>query len=177
MKRSFFLLEILITLTLMMVILSALFMGMGKGIFVEKKTGEIRSEFLQRGSLHARLQDLFLSIDASKPLIAQPKRVLFFSDFGIDPDPLFNGTLPVTLHVDPQKNLVLSRYSQLMDQKKRKCRQEILASKIDQWSLQCLDLNGKWLSLWSQEKNGLPEMVRLTFTKQDARLSFAFQVP
>jgi len=190
-KRPLFLLEILISLSLLSILLSFLFTSIARSAEFETKIDRARKELLERQRLQTRLQDLFLSAENSslytKKLPGDEKESLIaIFDNGIDPDPAFSGKVIARVYLDVDRNLSLAIWPHDPSEKKNRTRlswrNEILLSEVDGFEFLffgksiALPVNAEfaWESLWPSNRNKNPSMVRLRVQQNGNPLSYAF---
>jgi type II secretory pathway pseudopilin PulG len=191
-KKSFVLLEIIISLGLLSILLSFLFSAMASGIKVEAKIENARRILMERQHLQSRLQDLFLSIH---PLYLPPiytktfprekkESLIVCFDHGIDPDPSFSGPLLGRIYLDKDHNLVLCLWP-IEKGKQKAWRKEILLERVSHFQFQFLGEKQKkedeavtaslaWHKLWPKKRLETPSMIRLSVTQDKTNLSWAF---
>lgn len=192
-KRSFILLEILISLSLLAILLSFLFNAMAEQIKAEVRVSDARKILLARQQLQSRLQDLFLSITPAHfppiytkifPNQKKASLILYF-DNGIDPDPAFSGPILGRVYIDEENNLALGLWPLEKEKKNRPWRKEILLSHVTDFSFQFLGQKQKkedkaitptlaWHKFWPKKRMEIPSMLRLSIFQNDLQLDFAF---
>lgn len=187
MKRPFFLLEILIALSLISVIMSLLFSVFLKNLMIEKKMEEVRSSILERQHIQTRLQDLFTSLQTRgfpSPLYTEtpPKdsspNLFFYTDHGIDPDSRFSGIVLARLYVDNKKRLCLGLYPQ-EDGSRKKNRKEVLLSNVSKLRLEFFQsppLPCLWVQAWTKGSPP-PSMFKIWVDRPHESLQFVFFIP
>ena len=185
-RRHLFLLEILVGLSLMALILSALFTSMARGAKLEKQVESARAILLERQRLHTRLQDVFLSLNKGSLFYTyrfpddQQESLITVFDNGIDPDPHFSGEVLGRIFLDEQRNLSLVIWPLNAKGPSRPWRKEILLAKVEDVHFEFFGktvespVQLKWVKHWEKQKKELPSMVRLFLVQKQTPLSFAF---
>lgn len=147
----------------MAIILSFLFTSMARSAKFETKIESARNALLERTHLQTRLQDLFFSVQRDRPHSIYTQRfqdekktsLIAVFDNGIDPDPVFSGTVLGRIFLDEQQNLALVIWPLEKSEKKRPWRKEILLSDIDDFHFQLLDPSGPkpiWADHWPKDR-------------------------
>lgn len=198
--RAYFLLEILIGLSLLSMLLVILFSFMAQSAQVEKRLERAYATIVERQNLQVRLQDVFTSLTRErdlKPLYTKrfPKEgsdsLIALFDNGVDPDPAFSGAILARVFADEQKNLCLALWPIAKDKtSSRPFRKEILLRQIDSYAFEFLgekqghDLNvnsitahAGWHPVWKETRSDVPSIVRLTIQGPDGPIRFAFRLP
>jgi hypothetical protein len=182
----------------MSLLLTVLFSFLTQHLKVEKKMEKARAMILERQHLQTRLQDILTSLNHSAPqppLYTQmfPKEeresLIVVFDNGIDPDPLFSGTLIGRIYLDEKKNLSLAVWP-LELEKERHWRKEVLALQVVDFSFQFLGekkeadpkvksitAHAGWHPSWPEDRKNTPSLIRLTLRQGGAPLEFAFRLP
>ncbi len=181
-KKTFLLLELLIALGLMSMLVLLLLSFMKQNLIVEKKMDQTRHLVLERQALQNRIQDLLLSIRSDTassfytqifPKETHPSLILIF-DHGVDPDPLFSGSIIGRLFIDENHNLSLALWPNDPD-KKQYFRKEVLLSNVSDFSMEFLN-ESFWKSSWPKTEK-IPSLLRISLTHNHLRLQFAFILP
>ncbi len=193
-KKTFFLFEILVALSLMGVLISLLFSFMVQSVRVEKKMEKARSVILERQRFQIRIQDLLTTLSSQPSLPSlytqkfpkeETESLIVFFDYGIDPDPSFSGIVTGRIYIDENHDLCLACWPTQED-KEHLWRKEILLSDVSSFSLQFLTSLEKsnpeeskaiWKGTWPKEKKGLPCIIRVILEKENRTLQFAFRLP
>lgn len=192
-KRSFILLEILISLALLSILISFLFTSMAQGIKAEVSLSSARKNLLARQRTQSRLQDLFLSITPIHlpPLYTktfpQEKKdsLIVYFDNGIDPDPLFSGPVLGRIYLDEKNHLALTLWPIDTKGQIRPWRKEILLDHVSHFQFQFLGQKQQkeaqsvnatlaWHKCWSKKRIETPSMIRLSVIQDEQEISFAF---
>lgn len=192
-KKTFILLEILISLALLSILLSFLFHSMTEGIKAEVSVSKARQALLMRQRAQSRLQDLFLSIAPTQipPLYTKTfssekkESLILYFDNGIDPDPSFSGPVLGRIYLDEKNNLALGLWPLEQEKKTRAWRKEILLNHVTHFQFQFLGQKEKkedksvnatlaWHRLWPKRRMEIPSMIRLSVTQNEVEISFAF---
>lgn len=191
-KHPFFLLEILVGLSLMAILLHVLFSSMKEMVKMEHRIEQSRSELLSRQHLQTRLQDLLMAVQpvAFPPIYTElfpketnPSLVLFF-DQGIDPDPRFSGTVIGRLYLDSKNQLVLTIWPAKPDKKSPAWRTEILLKKVtslsfeffseDYMSSSVWQPHFTWRKEWPKRCFEIPLMIKLNVVHGTCPVTFGF---
>jgi hypothetical protein len=109
------------------------------------------------------------------PSFRTNKKHLYFQfENGIDPDPSFSGIIQGEIYSLPEKKQMFLRLRPLDKKKEKEFREEILATSIDSFEIVYFSKKeSHWISSWKKE--GLPPMIKLSFTKGDKeKVSFCF---
>lgn len=167
-KRTFFLFELLIALTLIGMLISFLFSFLVGGIRIEKKMAQVRQSVWERGKVQVRLADAFLGLQKAS-LYTEKGALLFSFDHGVDPEPSFSGVLFGKLYME--ENCLLFSYGPSEDKK----RKELLLQDVKDFSLQFLDT--EWVSYWPKENSKIPLAIRLLIQQGGSPLQFGFPLP
>lgn len=182
-KKSIFLLEILIGLSLMALLLSFLFHSIFHIAKMETSLHRAREHLFSRQYLQMRIQDLLLGASEEKPPYTRvfegekKESLVLFFDQGIDPDPLFSGKVWARLYLDEDKNVSL-----LISGEKERQRKEILLSNVDSLQFEFFsqkkdDPSYGWQPHWPMEKKQFPIGIRCHIVKQGKSILFAFLLP
>lgn len=190
-KKNVLLFEILVALSLMGTLVSILFSFMVQSLRVEKKMELSRKWILARQNLQIRIQDILTTLTPAAspalythkfPELEQESMIAIF-DNGIDPDPLFSGTVIGRIYLDENKNLCFAYWPYPTTEHSKAWRKEILAQNITDFSLSFLKSSNEvhkshtlWEHSWPKKNNQLPAIVRLILKQNDATLQFAFRL-
>jgi hypothetical protein len=191
-KKTFLLFEILVALSLMGMLVSILFSFMVQSMRVEKKMEMARKWILERQNLQIRIQDILTTLapaETSPSLFTQKfpeleqESIIAIFDNGIDPDPLFSGTVIGRIYLDEHKNLCLAYWPYPITEQNNPWRKEILARDITDFSLSFLKSSNEvqkshhlWEHSWPKKNTQTPAIVRLILKQNDATLQFAFRL-
>ncbi|HSX27121.1 MAG TPA: hypothetical protein VLE89_08980 [Chlamydiales bacterium] len=188
----------MIALSLTAVLLTFLFSFFVESAKIEKRLETARVEISSRQYLQMRLQSIFSNIDRASfqaPLYTQlfpeEKNASLVATFdnGIDPDPIFSGTVLGRIYLDEKKQLVLATWP--ID-KDRSWRKEILLSNVSNYEFEFLaqkteekgakkrTINStlEWRSNWPIARLETPSVIRLLVWKEKKDpVRFAFILP
>ncbi len=157
-----------------------------------------------RGHLQTRLQTILTSIDQGAPdpyfytqLFEKEKGVSLIAIFnnGIDPDPLFSGSVVGRIYLDPENNLCLALWPLTKDPPPS-WRKEILLPAVKAFEFEFLGkitppehgvkeksrpINAAlaWKSHWSKTVREIPGVIRLTVYEEGVKepSQYAFILP
>jgi hypothetical protein len=172
---------------------------------LEKRIEAAREEIATRQNLQMRLQSIFLGLSRSFP-----EPVLYSKSFpdekglslvaifdqGIDPDPVFSGSVLGRIYLDEDNNLNLAIWP-LGSAESASWRKEILFTNVSDFEFEFLSLKTKkegkeksrpinesleWILSWSKSRSDTPSIIRLSIWKNESRVStdplrFAFILP
>ncbi len=202
-KRSFFLLEIVIAIGLASVLLSLLFRFLVSYAVIEKKIEAAQIVLLERERMQEKLESIFTSIEPAGiegpsfytlqlPEERSASLVVLFNA-GIDPDPAFSGPNTCRLYLNERGEFCLTQWSS----SKTDYRTEVLLKNVKALDWEMLGhrqekdtlsipiaLHWGWLPLWPKKQGGVPSIIRLKVwcgidkkKKSGPNLQFAFILP
>lgn len=157
-KHSFTLLEVLISLSLLSILLFALFSSYWQHLKTGQALSQAKERILARALVEAKLAPLLAN--ALPPLYSGPSPegdgpALFFSyENQIDPDPHFIGQVASILYVDSKGCLTL------LTSRKGHARQERLCEKMPPLTLSFFE-GVKWVDQWPKENKQPPSMCKI----------------
>lgn len=137
--------------------------------------------------VQTRLQSILCSLDKSSfytNTFEKRLSLVVTFDNGVDPDPLFSGTIIGRLWLDEKHNLVLTTWP-LNHEESTSWRTEVLLTGIENLEFQffgkkeSLQEEYNWQSTWPQSKMEIPSMIRLIIQEKSKKdpLNFAFHLP
>jgi hypothetical protein len=164
--KNLTLLEVLISLTLAAIILSALFQFVSNQSKVQSYISKIEERIMSEETAVARLNQLL----GSKPkrLFTHEQSLLICCKQPLDPDPDFNGDDWSYLLVK-EGNLEHHRYST----DRKKSRSETLFRNVSKVEWQFWD-SPKWVKTWPSSSGKTPGMIRLKIKRDAEELEYAF---
>lgn len=196
-KKPIFLLEVLIALSLTAILLTFFFSFFVQSVKIEKTLDQARMAISSRNHLQTRLQSILNSLVRGSECYFYTKQfekesslsLVVIFDNGIDPDPLFSGTVRGRIFIDEEKNLCLVTWP-LNKMKNRPWRKEILMTSVDHFEFEFLgkkialekgkahSINGElaWRTSWPKGMLEIPSLIRLRVQEKET-LRFAFILP
>ncbi len=171
-KRSFTLIEVLISFVLASLLIGALFSSLKTSILIDFKASQIEKDVMKRAAIQHRLDSLvFAAIrpHSSKNLAEQDapfcltnENVLCFTvDNGIDPDPNFCGPIQTYFKLEGDLGFMVI----LEGADGRDSRSEVLIEDVKKVSYRFLyqDDSGSFLESeeWNEERGSFPSAVKL----------------
>jgi type II secretory pathway pseudopilin PulG len=190
-KKSFILVEVLVTLSLATCLILLLFRSITSRTQEEAKMKQIHKQFLEQQQFQTRLQHLFIHLATAgsfPPLLESQKTpygssLQMLSQQEIDPDPLFNGVIASLLYKNDQDECVLDQWPLAHP---NTLRREVLASNIISLSFlfwggsEHLDVSKppQWHALWSEHRSTLPSSIQVCLETQQREIrSYPFLLP
>jgi len=179
-RRSFSLLEILISISIAAILFGVLFSKVRDFVFLRKEIGSAEQECFERQALQIRLEDLFSNLTAtekegefSAPFYYKDQKIYFQAVREIDIDPSFAAKLSYTLWLDPQTK-TLSLSCKTPDGSERK---EILSSGVHNCSFRFFsEKEAKWEDLWPQNSKKSPSFVQIICKKKTGEIEYLIPI-
>ncbi len=178
-KLPFFLLEILIGLSLISLLFSFLFSAFRQTIEWNEKAEKARISLLEREHCSARLQNFFLSLTNSSLYTEElpgekTKGLIATIDHGLDIDPLFSGTVLAKIHLQADQKLTLTLWPLETEKKHKPWRTETLLSGVEKVEWRFTHKNLLEKETCAKDAQEEPLIIRLRIWQKEQPIDFAF---
>jgi prepilin-type N-terminal cleavage/methylation domain-containing protein len=179
-RRSFSLLEIMVSISIASILFGVLFYKIRDFVFLRKEITSVEMECLERHALQIRLEELFSRLittetegEFSSPFYYKDHKIHFQVVREFDIDPSFVDKLHYTLWLDPQTNVL----TLLCKNPAGAVRKEMLASGILSCSFRFYsEKEIRWQDQWPQNSKQSPTFVQLVCKKKNSSIEYLIPV-
>lgn len=201
-KKSFTLLEMIITIALVSIVLSAALYFYGYLIKVDQATEKMEKENFAIRYLQDRLSTVFTSLISPEedmqhfftPSLLpagfkeRSSALIFSYDNGIVLNEMFTGVVLGCLYVDQIGNLKLATWPNRKEWDETHLpppHMELFLDHVDELNFEFYAFpfknspipSGSWLTEWKKEYKQLPGIIRVNLKREEEKISFVFPVP